>query len=113
MNLTFGHGPDQDRPADLATRLREAWADRQERRQELPEVEVPERDTSEGLAARLRSAFSGVDRDALRERLSSYRQEREDHEVSTAQERQRERHLENDLEQERHAVRDRGYDHEL
>ena len=54
-----------------------------------------------------------MDRDALRERLSSYRQEREDYEVSTAQERQRDRHLENDLEQECHAIRDRGYDHEL
>lgn len=65
MNLTFGHGPDQDRPADLATPL---------------------------------PAFSGKERDSLRERLSAYREEQE---------------LENDLEQERHAIRDRGYDHGL
>ena len=74
MNLTFGHGPDQDRPADLATPL---------------------------------PAFSGKERDSLRERLSAYREEQELDERRTTQE------LENDLEQERHAIRDRGYDHGL
>lgn len=112
--LALSGGPDeQNRPADLATRLREAWADRQERQQELPEVEAPERDTSEGLAARLRGAFSGVDRDALSERLSAYRQEREADELRTAQEQQLQKDLEHEREQEHHATRDRGHDYGL
>ncbi|WP_417255229.1 MobQ family relaxase, partial [Celeribacter sp.] len=108
--LALSGGPDgRGRPADLAMRLREAWADRQERQQELPEIDAPERDTSEDLAARLRSAFSGVDRDNLRERMSAYREERELDERHTTQEQE----LENDLEQERQLTRDRGHDHEL
>ena len=99
----------QDRPADLATRLREAWADRQGREQELPEAEAPERTVSEGLSARLRSAFSGKERDSLRERLTAYREERELGELRTT----REQELGNDLEQERHAIRDRGHDYGL
>lgn len=73
-----------------------------------------ERETSDGLAARLRAAFSGVsgvDRDALSERLSAYRQERSADELSDAQEQQRQKALEQ--EQERHATRDRGHDYGL
>ncbi|WP_318247581.1 MobQ family relaxase [Salipiger bermudensis] len=106
--LALSGGPEeQGRTPDLATRLREAWADRQERQQELPEAEAPERTVSEGLSARLRSAFSGKERDSLRERLSAYREERELDERHTARE------LETDLQQERHASRDLGHDHEL
>lgn len=109
--LALAGGPEaQEPPADLAARLRGAWEARQ---QDAVEHEAPERETSEGLAARLRGAFSGVDRDALSERLSAYRQEREADELRTAQEEQRQKDLEHELEQERHATRDRGHDYGL
>lgn len=93
---------------DLAAQMRTAWEARQH---DAVEHEAPEQETSESLAARLRGAFSGVDRDALSERLSTYRQEREADALRTAQEQQRQKDLEH--EQERHAIRDRGHGHGL
>lgn len=108
--LALAGGPRvQEPPADFAALLRGAW----EAHQETIESETPERETPEDLAARLRGAFSGVDRDALSERLTAYRQEREADELSTAQEQQRQKDLEREQEQERHATRDRGHGHGL
>lgn len=99
----------QETTADFAALLRGAW----EAHQETPDSEAPERETPEDLAARLRGAFSGVDRDALSERLTAYRQEREADALRTAQELQRQKDLEHEQEQERHATRDRGHDYGL
>ena len=65
------------------------------------------------LAARLRSAFAGVDRNALSEQLSAYRQEREADKLRAAQELQCQKDLEREQEQKRHATRDRGHDYGL
>jgi len=107
--LALAGGPEvQEATSDFAALLRGAW----EAHQETTESEAPERETPEDLAARLRGAFSGVDRDALSERLTAYRQEREADELSTAQEQQRQKDLEREQE-ERHATRDRGHGHGL
>lgn len=102
-----GRSDDASERQDLAARMRAAWVARQ---QNAVEQEAPERETSESLAARLRGAFSGVDRDALSERLSAYRQEREADELSTAQEQQHQQDLEYEKEQERHVSRERGHE---
>ena len=111
--LALAGGPGvQERPADLAARLRGAW---EAQKQDAVESEAPERETSESLAARLRNAFSGVDRDAFSERLSAYRQEREADKLRAAQELQCQKDLEREQEQEikREAYRDRGYENDL
>jgi ATP-dependent exoDNAse (exonuclease V) alpha subunit len=108
--LALAGGPEaQDKTADFAALLRGAW----EAHRETPETETPEGETAEELADRLRGAFSGVDRDALSERLTVYRQEREADALRTAQEQQRQKDLEREQEQERHATRDRGHGHGL
>lgn len=119
FELALSGGSDkQDRPADLATRLREAWAARRERHEqrEVPARVDTEQPAREGLAARLRAAVSELsekDRATLSERMSAYRQGREADELRATREREQERERELEREQERHATRDRGPTHGL
>lgn len=108
--LALAGGPEpQQMPADLAVQLREAWEARQ---QDAVESDAPERETSEVLAAQLRVAFSGVDRDALSERLSAYRREREADALRGAQNQQSADDLEHEIEREDHS-REEGMSHDF
>ena len=103
---------------NLAARLREAWEARQGREQEQG-LDTPERDapqsqqTSLDLAARLREAAQGFDRDAFADRAAALREGREAEERAVAQEAAREqerlKELERQQEIEREAHRDRGH----
>ncbi len=103
----------RDQETDLATRLREAWEARKEGR-ERQEAETSEREAPDDLAARLRAAAAGIDREAFSERVSTLREAREAEEAHQAQEveRQRTKELEQELEREE-GHRDRGLDHGL
>ena len=104
----------RDQEPDLATRLREAWDARKEGR-EQHEAETSEREAPDDLAARLRAAAAGIDREAFSDRVSTLREGREADEQHTAQEQERQRTKELEQEQERevHARRDRGHDYGL
>jgi hypothetical protein len=98
---------------DLATRLREAWAARKEGR-ERHEADASEREAPDELAARLRAAAAGIDKEAFEDRVSALREGREAEERHQVQEaeRQRTKEMEQELKrEERH--RDRGLDHGL
>ena len=96
---------------ELATRLREAWEDRQGR-EESQRVDAPEREAPQDFAARMRKAAEGVDRDALADRAAALREGREAEERHNAQEvaREQERVRELERQQEREAYRDRGHE---
>lgn len=106
----------REQEPDLATRLREAWDARKDGR-ERQEAETSEREAPDDLAARLRAAAAGIDRDALSERVSTLREGREADEQHIAKEqeaeRQRTKELEQEQEREVHARRDRGHDYGL
>ena len=104
----------REQEPDLATRLREAWDARKEGR-ERQEAEISEREAPDDLAARLRAAASGIDREAFGDRVSALREGREAEEQHAAQEQERQRTKELEQEQERevHARRDRGHDYGL
>lgn len=108
--------PDRFDRRELATRLKEAWEARQ-RDRETPEAATPERDASDDLAARLREAAQGIDREALADRAAALREGREAEERRVAEDAARERELERQQEIEREAdnmsERDRGPSHEL
>ena len=115
---------------DLATRLREAWEARQrgQVRQEWtaePErpgidaksqdagrdVEPPQRAGPDDLAARLREAAAGMDRDAFADRAAALREGRETEERQAAQEaaaKEQELAREREIEAEKTAERDRS-----
>ncbi len=104
----------REQEPDLATRLREAWDARKEGR-ERQEAEISEREAPDDLAARLRAAAAGIDREAFGDRVSALREGREAEEqhVAQEQERQRTKELEQEQEREVHARRDRGHDYGL
>ena len=106
----------REQEPDLATRLREAWDARKDGR-ERQEAETSERAAPDDLAARLRAAAAGIDREALSDRVSTLREGREAEEQHVAQEqeqeRQRAKELEKEQEREVHARRDRGHDYGL
>ena len=104
----------REQEPDLATRLREAWDARKDGR-ERQEAETSERAAPDDLAARLRAAAAGIDREALSDRVSTLREGREAEEqhVAQEQERQRAKELEKEQEREVHARRDRGHDYGL
>ena len=104
----------REQEPDLATRLREAWEGRKEGR-EQHEADASEREVPDDLAARLRAAATGIDREAFGDRVSALREGREAEEQHTAQEQERQRTKELEQEQERevHARRDRGHDYGL
>jgi len=117
LALAGGRDGREEEP-NLATRLRDAWEARQGREKEQG-VDAPEREVSEAsqapqdLAARLREAAEGVDRDALADRAAALREGREAEERHTAQEaaqeQERVKELERQQEIEREAHRDRGH----
>ena len=117
LALAGGRDGREEEP-DLATRLRDAWEARQGREKEQ-HVDAPEREAPQSsqdpqdLAARLREAAEGVDRDALADRAAALREGREAEERAVAQEAAREqervRELERQQEIEREAHRDRGH----
>jgi hypothetical protein len=113
LALAGGRDGREEEP-DLATRLRDAWEARQGREKEQG-VDVPERerDAPQDLAARLREAAEGVDREGLADRAAALREGREAEERHTAQEaaqeQERVKELERQQEIEREAHRDRGH----
>ena len=102
----------REQEPDLATRLREAWEARKEGR-EQHEADASEREAPDDLAARLRAAATGIDREAFGDRVSALREGREAEEQHVAQEVERQRTKELELEREVHARRDRGHDYGL
>ena len=102
-----GGGQDRDRPQDLAARMHEAWALRDQRSAERYQT------SPQSLADRLRAGSKALDHDEIAARLAAIRQGREvekEHGVQKA-----ERLRDNELEREREAEvrRDRGPGHEL
>jgi len=114
LALAGGRDGREEEP-DLATRLRDAWQARQGREKEQ-DVDAPEREApqaSQDLAARLREAAEGIDREGLADRAAALREGREAEERHTAQEiaqeQERVKELERQQEIERDAHRDRGH----
>ncbi|MGB5865937.1 MAG: hypothetical protein WBG95_16745, partial [Sulfitobacter sp.] len=113
LALAGGRDGREDEP-DLATRLRDAWEERQGR-EAGQDVDAPERerDAPQDFAARLREAAEGVDCDALADRAAALREGREAEERHVAQEAAREQERVQELERtqeiERDAHRDRGH----
>jgi len=117
LALAGGRDGREEEP-DFATRLRDAWEARQGREKEQG-VDLPEREASQAsqaprdLAARLREAAEGVDREGLADRAAALREGREAEErhqaQEVAQEQERVKELERQQEIERDAHRDRGH----
>lgn len=111
LALAGGRDGREEEP-NLATRLRDAWEARQGREKEQ-EVDAPEREAPQNLAARLREAAEGIDREGLADRAAALREGREAEERHTAQEvaqeQERVKELERQQEIEREAHRDRGH----
>ena len=111
LALAGGRDGREEEP-DLATRLRDAWAARQGR-EEVREVDAPERDASQEFAARLREAAEGVDREGLADRAAALREGREAAERAVAQEAAKEQKRVKELERlqeiARDGLRDRGH----
>ena len=117
LALAGGRDGREEEP-DLATRLRDAWEARQGREKEQ-HVDAPEREAPQSsqdpqdLAARLREAAKGVDREGLADRAAALREGREAEERHTAQEvaqeQERVKELERQQEIEQEAHRDRGH----
>ena len=117
LALAGGRDGREEEP-DLATRLRDAWEARQGREKEQ-HVDAPEREAPQSsqdpqdLAARLREAAKGVDREGLADRAAALREGREAEERHTAQEaaqeQERVKELERQQEIERDGLRDRGH----
>ena len=119
LALAGGRDGREEEP-DLATRLRDAWEARRGREKEQP-VDAPEREAPQApqdLAARLREAATGVDRDALADRAAALRDGREAEERHTAQDAAREQERVKELERQEEiarevdsiAERDQGHD---
>ena len=106
-----------ERPQDLAARMREAWALRDQRseigdkRSDISDVQSEEREAPQSLADRLRAASKGLDHDEIAARLAAIRQSREVEGQDKA--RELERVKAEELEREAHAQRERGLDHGL
>jgi len=114
MALAGGRDGREEEPdrSDLATRLRDAWEARQGREKEQ-DVDAPEREAPQDLAARLREAAAGVDRNALSDRAAALREGREAEERHTAQEAAKEQERVKELERQQEIERDvdRGRGH--
>jgi hypothetical protein len=112
-----GGGDNRERPQDLADRLREAWAVRDQRsesgdkRSDKRETQSEEREASQSLADRLRSASKGLDHEEIAARLAAIRQGREVAGHDPA--REAERVKAEELECEARRGRDRGLEHGL
>ena len=112
-----GGGDSRERPHDLASRMREAWAVRDQRseigdkRSDIRETRSEEREAPQSLADRLRAASKGLDHEEIAARLAAIRQGREVEGQDKA--REVERVKAEELEREARALRDRGLDHGL
>ena len=112
-----GGGDSRERPKDLAARMREAWAVRDQRseigdkRSAISEERSEEPDAPQSLADRLRAASKGLDHEEIAARLAVIRQGREVEGQDKA--REVERVKAEELEREARALRDRGLDHGL
>jgi len=117
LALAGGRDGREEEP-DLATRLRDAWEARQGREKEQ-HVDAPEREAPQSsqdpqdLAARLREAAKGVDREGLADRAAALREGREAEERAVTQEaakeQERVKELERQQEIEWDGLRDRGH----
>lgn len=119
-----GAGDSRERPQDLAARMREAWAVRDQRseigdkrseigdkRSDIRETRSEEREAPQSLADRLRAASKGLDHEEIAARLAVIRQGREVEGQDKV--REAERVKAEELERETRRVRDRGLDHGL
>jgi hypothetical protein len=112
-----GGGDSRERPQDLAARMREAWAVRDQRseigdqRSDKRETQSEEREAPQSLVERLRAASKGLDHKEIAARLAAIRQGREAEGQDKA--REAERVKAEELEREARALRDRGLDHGL
>jgi hypothetical protein len=110
-----GGGDSRERPQDLAARMREAWAVRDQRseigdkRSDKRETQSEEREAPQSLAERLRAASKGLDHEEIAARLAAIRLGREVEGQDKA--RETERVKAEELEREARRVRDRGLDH--
>jgi hypothetical protein len=111
-----GGGDSRERPQDLASRMREAWAVRDQRsdigdkRSAISEEISDKPDAPQTLADRLRAGSKALDHDEIAARLVAIRQGREVHKEHVA-----ERLHDKELEQEHEAKvrREREPGHEL
>jgi hypothetical protein len=108
-----GGGHDRDRPQDLAARMREAWASRDQRsdigdqRSAISEEISDKPAAPQSLADRLRAGSKALDHDEIAARLAAIRQGREVEKDHVTQEAERAE----ELEREASRVRDWGQDH--
>jgi hypothetical protein len=102
-----GGGDSRERPQDLASRMREAWALR-DQRSAISDETSDKAVAPQSLADRLRAGSKALDHEEIAARLAATRQGREVEGQGKAREAE-------ELEQEREArrVRDRGLDHGL
>ena len=112
--LALAGGRDgREQEPDLAARLRDAWEAHQGREKEHG-ADVPEWEAPQDLAARLREAAAGVDREELADRAAALRENREAEERQAKQDAAREQERVKDLERqqeiERDGLRDRGHE---
>jgi hypothetical protein len=114
-----GGGHDRDRPQDLAARMREAWAVRDQRsvigdkRSDIREARSEEREAPQSLAERLRAASKGLDHDEIAARLAAIRQGRDVEERDMARELERLRAKELEREREAEVKHEQGPGHKL
>jgi hypothetical protein len=114
-----GGGDSRERPQDLASRMREAWAVRDQRseigdkRSDIRETQSEEREAPQSLAERLRAASKGLDHEEIAARLAVIRQGREVKERDMALELERLRAKELEQEHEAEVLRERGPEHGL
>ena len=118
--LAYEGGDDsRERPQDLAARMREAWAVRDQRseigdtRSDKRETQSEEREAPQSLADRLRAASKGLDHEEIAARLAAIRQGREVEGQDKAREAERVKAEELEQEREARAIRDRDHGHEL
>ena len=114
-----GGGESRERPQNLAARMREAWAVRDQRseigdkRSDIREMQSEEREAPQSLAERLRAGAKSLDHDEIAARLAVIRQGREVDKEHLAQEAERLHAKELDQEHEAEVQRERGPGHEL
>lgn len=111
-----GRGHDRDRPQDLAARLREAWALRDQRSdigdpRSVISEEISDKPTApQSLADRLRAGSKALDHDEIAARRAAIRQGRDVEGQDKAREVERLRAKEVEQEREVNIQRERGHE---
>ena len=114
-----GGGDSRERPQDLAARMREAWASRDQRsdigdqRSAISEKTSDKPAAPKSLADRLRAGSKALDHDEIAARLAAIRQGREVGREHVAQEAERLHDKELEQEFEAEIQKQRGLGHEL